>query len=145
MKRFLYGIAAMGLLMSGSEQSKADYIFTTLEGSSANGINESGQIVGVYGAGGFLYSGGNYTTINVPNSPARASTNPLGINNAGQVVGYYYDGSQYSGFLLSGGNYNLFQAPGAMGYTAASGINSSGQIVGTVGTAPTNLVQSGFL
>jgi hypothetical protein len=130
-KRLLFSLLLQCLFVGGAGQASADYIFTTLEGSSANGINDSGQIVGVYGAGGFLYSGGNYTTINVPNSPARASTSPLGINNAGQVVGYYNDGSQYSGFLLSGGNYNLFQAPGSMGYTVASGISSSGQIVGS--------------
>jgi uncharacterized membrane protein len=76
----------------------------------------------------------------------RASTYPLGINNAGQVVGYYYDGSQYSGFLLSGGDFSPFQAPGSHGYTAASGINSSGQIVGTFGSGPNNLSDAkGFL
>jgi len=36
-------------------------------GTSAQGINDFGQVVGSYnGNTGFLYSGGTYTTLNVP-------------------------------------------------------------------------------
>jgi hypothetical protein len=64
------------------------YVFTTLEGVLAGGINDAGQVVGSYDfpQGGFLYSGGTYTPIKVPNS---ANTIVSGINNAGEIVGLY--------------------------------------------------------
>ena len=54
------------------------------------GINDAGQIVGDYrdssdGIHGFLYSGGAFTTIDVPGAQHLAS----GINDAGQIVGSY--------------------------------------------------------
>jgi uncharacterized membrane protein len=76
----------------------------------ARGINDSGQIVGVYGddpadiyyddAGpgyhGFLPDNGNYTTLDVPGS---AGTRAYGINASGQIVGAYLDGGGRHGFL----------------------------------------------
>jgi probable HAF family extracellular repeat protein len=57
----------------------------------ANGINNSGQIVGYYADGhgyhGFLFDQGNYTTLQVPGS---YFTYPYGISNSGQIVGSYY-------------------------------------------------------
>jgi probable HAF family extracellular repeat protein len=49
------------------------------------GINNAGQIVGTGagGAGGFLYSGGSFTTIVAPGG---LGTEPFGINDAGQIV-----------------------------------------------------------
>ena len=114
----------------------ADFIFTTLQGYTANGIHDSGQIVGQDGGGGFLFSGGTYTTINVPSPDRLAATIPNGINNASQVVGTYFSGSGAGipalGFLYSGGQYSTFQAPGASssGGSQAYGINNAGQIVG---------------
>jgi probable HAF family extracellular repeat protein len=57
----------------------------------AFGINASGQIVGFYDnlqRHGFLYSGGTYTTLDVPMA---ASTEADGINDFGHVVGTYQD------------------------------------------------------
>src|ERR1019366_2923199 len=75
-----------------------------------DGINDAGQVVGSYtdGSGvehGFLYSGGSFTTLNVPSNQ---NTFPRGISNSGQIVGYYGggpDGSSYRGFLYGSGIY----------------------------------------
>lgn len=66
MNRVIGLFLTLAVLVSGHNPAGADLIFTTLEGVSATGINDAGQIVGGYSAGGFLYSGGTYTTINVP-------------------------------------------------------------------------------
>lgn len=72
-------------------------------GTNAKGVNDSGQVVGYYSdAGGrfhgFLYSGGNYTTIDV----GARGTFLNGINDAGQIVGSYIDGSGAEhGFLAT--------------------------------------------
>ena len=107
-----------GYLLSGNTYFKLDV-------DSANGINNSGQIVGETGNDGFLLSGGNYTTLDVPGS---TFTQPVGINDAGQIVGVYGAGSNH-GFLLSGGAYSTLDVPGAT-YTQPNDINDSGQIVG---------------
>src|SRR2546426_1157699 len=122
-------------------------VYTTLDdplaganaaGTAANGINDTGQIVGWYedGSGGlhsFLYSGGTYTTLDHP--LATGYTVATGINNKGQIVGYYANGSSsLHGFLYSGGTYTTLDDPLATatthGGTVAQGINASGQIVG---------------
>jgi probable HAF family extracellular repeat protein len=95
------------------------------------GINASGQIVGDYPNGiyhGFLLSGGNYTSFDVPGA---FGTFARGINASGQIVGGYLDaGHMYHGFLLSGGNYTTFDVPGGNN-AFAHAINASGQIVGS--------------
>src|SRR5262249_25106305 len=90
-------------------------------GTSANGINDNGQIVGfsfvnpVVPLGhGFLFSDGIYTNINFPGA---GFTSANGINDAGQIVGRH----DRSGFLLSGGTYTNIDFPGASS-TSANGI-----------------------
>jgi probable HAF family extracellular repeat protein len=104
------------------------YSFTTID-YPAKGINDSGQIVGYFGdaAGlhGFLYSGGSFTTIDVPGA---VQTIANGINDSGQIVGSFSDAAGH-GFLDSGGTFTTIDAPGALS-TDARGINDSGQIVG---------------
>jgi probable HAF family extracellular repeat protein len=128
----LFGIVAFG----GVETAWADvvYSFTTIDvpGASytvAQGINDSGQIVGWYnstGRGyGFLDTGGSLTTIDVPGA---IGTEAYGINDSGQIVGSYYDGRTH-GFLYTGGSFTTIGVPGAV-ETDAYGINDSGQIVG---------------
>jgi len=99
---------------------------------AAVGINDAGQIVGRYDIPGsthaFLYSGGTYTTIDVPNG---VGGDAQGINNSGQIVGIYGDASGIAhGFLLSGGSYTTLDDPQATTITDATAINGSGQIVG---------------
>jgi probable HAF family extracellular repeat protein len=133
-----------GLASSAFAQGPT-YTFFTLDNPSANcgpesactiayGINNAGQIVGYYfnaGHHGFLYSNGNFTTLDDPQA-AGVGTNAHGINASGQIVGSYNDGNS-NGFLYIGGNFFTLDEPlaGLHGYTSASGINASGQIVGS--------------
>ena len=79
--------------------------------TQANGINDSGQIVGYYYDAasyqhGFLLDQGSYTTLDVPGS---YGTYAHGINAAGQIVGYYWDHTGQHGFLLDNGSYTTLQ------------------------------------
>jgi probable HAF family extracellular repeat protein len=97
-------------------------------GTFAQGINNSGQIVGYYNTPtssqfvGFLYSNGTYTTIPVPGEL-------YGLNDLGQIVGSGTSG----GFFYSGGVVAPLPAHG--GPPIAFGVNNSGQIVGYVQTS----------
>ena len=98
---------------------------------------DAGQFVGNIPNGGsgqgFLYSGGVYTTLNVPGA---TGTYLFGINDAGQIVGGIADGSQFGhSFIYSGGVFTELNVPGAVG-TAVNGINNAGQIVGEYFTSP---------
>jgi hypothetical protein len=112
-------------------------LFASSGGSNiaATGINDAGQVVGVYdassaphGAGFLLSPGGMYTTISVPISN---STFASGINNAGQIAGNY--GIPVGqGFIRStdGSTYTTIDIPSSTEGTSAHGINAVGQIVG---------------
>lgn len=105
-------------------------VYTT----NANGINDSGQIVGNYNdetftSHGFIESGGTFTTIDDPLATNGTVLN--GINDNGQVVGYYYDANNVGhSFIYSNGNYTALEDPLAANGTYAFGINDSGQVVG---------------
>src|SRR5438270_711057 len=103
-------------------------VYTTLDdplaganaaGTAANGINDTGQIVGWYedGSGGlhsFLYSGGTYTTLDDPLATAttHGGTVAQGINASGQIVGFYASKTDTDhGFLYSGGIYTAIDDP----------------------------------
>ena len=105
--------------------------------SDANGINSTGQVVGLaFHAGlisqGFLLSNGVYSTIVLTGS---TFSDARGINDAGQIVGDVSIGGKTQGFLLSGGVFTTVDVPGASDSTDASGINDAGQIVGTYSLA----------
>ena len=142
MKRFLFGLVALALVISVASQAMAQpsYLYTTFDVPGATdtfalGINDSGLIVGFYydaaGGHGFLLQQGTYTTLDVPGA---SRTYGSGINDAGQIVGFYLDAAfTYHGFLLDQGSYTTLDAPGS-GSTFAQGINASGQIVGSYST-----------
>jgi probable HAF family extracellular repeat protein len=101
----------------------------------ANGINNSGQIVGSFapsaGAAlqGFVKSGTTYTPFSIL---GYVNTYAFGINDAGTIVGSV-DNSvlPLHGVVKDATGYALFDAPGAI-RTVSYGINNRGQIVGYV-------------
>lgn len=137
LKQVVASMSVAVIWLSGTAQAAPTYSLTnlgTLGGSYswANGINNSGQVVGeswtlqdvLLGSNSraFLYSGGSMTdlgTLGGNNSVA------FDINNNGQIVGSANDvyGGDL-GFLYSSGS---MTTPGAQ-YPSA--INDSGQIVG---------------
>ena len=139
MKRVFCAFAAWVLLVGLTGPAQAQYTYTALDvpGATATygyGINDAGQIVGVYfdmdaTAHGFLLDvAGSYTTLDVPGANY---TEAIGINNTGQIVGRYddADGTPH-GFLRDvDGSFTTLDVPGAR-FTFAIGINDAGQIVG---------------
>jgi probable HAF family extracellular repeat protein len=121
------------LTITGSNYTTIDDPAAT--NGNAQGINDSGRIVGNYndngGAShGFLLTGTTYQPLNDPQSAG--STWAEGINNAGAVVGSYLDGSGLShGFLYGGNGYTPINDPLGAGGTSANGINAAGEIVGS--------------
>jgi hypothetical protein len=127
---------------TGMYQSQAAVLFNgnltpiTIPGASfinAYGINDAGQIVGVYfdpsGLHGFFRSAaGQVSSINV----AGNSTEALGINDAGQIVGLYFDTTGVHGFLRDvSGQITTIDSPNSpFHYTVATAINNFGQIAG---------------
>jgi uncharacterized membrane protein len=119
----------------------------------ANGVNENGQIIGLYrialptppgGLGpfrGFLLSDGQFTTIHVPGA---ARTRAFGINNAGDIVGDYLLAGVNYGFLRRAGS-NQFQtirymdANFAAAFTDSWGIDEQGNVTGGFNDAQGNM------
>ncbi|HTD48727.1 MAG TPA: hypothetical protein VK881_15785, partial [bacterium] len=101
-------------------------------GTRCRGINDSGQIVGVYfdpafHRHGFLLNDGAFSTFDFPGAPL---TLPRRINNSGQIVGIYLlANGLVHGFLLAGGSFTPIDVPGAR-ETDAADINNAGEIVG---------------
>jgi len=78
---------------------------------------------------GFLFSGGNFTSIDFPGA---AFSYASGINPRGEIAGDYNNGQSF-GFLLSGGTYLKIDAgsqyPGTT-FTNALAVNPRGDVVG---------------
>ena len=129
---------ALGLALTAfaSSVSAAPYTFTTLvvpgaRFTDASGINNAGQVVGVFSDSrgvfhGFINTGGTFTTLDVPGA---GETDAFGINNAGQVVGFFGDSGGQHGFINTGSTFTTLDVPGAS-LTGADGINNAGQVVG---------------
>jgi probable HAF family extracellular repeat protein len=107
-------------------------------GTMHPGINGSGEIVGGFLQAqgynnqvqhGFLYSGGRFTTIDVPGA---SGTFARGINDREVIVGGYGNANEIAGngFLLNDGSFSTIDHPNASGGNFAVGINNSGQIAG---------------
>jgi hypothetical protein len=131
------------------------YLFQTIDDpngvafNSTESINSSGKIAGIYtdAAGvyhGYLLSGGQYTTIDDPNTGPGQSSFAYTINSSGRIVGSYTDASgQTHGYLLSGGLYTTLDDPSAVHGTITVGLNSPGTIAGEYLDA--NSAYHGFL
>jgi len=99
--------------------------------TTANGINNLGQVVGSYNIGattlGFIKIGNTFKTISPTGSDYTVAE---AVNDLGSVVGVYRIGSMTDhGFLYSHGAFTTIDAPGVF-YIQPSGINDFGTIVG---------------
>jgi probable HAF family extracellular repeat protein len=109
-------------------------LFKALEGPGGSSVtpfavNNSGQIVGDFGAHGFLKDSAGYTTLDA--DVQGTETEAHGINDSGQIVGTFDTGSNVSGFLKDSAGYTKLYGPYTWGAgTFPYGINNSGQIVG---------------
>jgi probable HAF family extracellular repeat protein len=122
-------------------------------GTVALGINDLGQIVGIYITRenseniirGFLRVGDIFQPIDYPDA---IQTNPFGINNQGQIVGNYFDSAgKVQGFFLVNEIYTRINVPGAL-QTSILSINDLGHVVGAyanVGTPFENGPLHGFV
>ncbi|HKO20945.1 MAG TPA: hypothetical protein VJU82_18885 [Acidobacteriaceae bacterium] len=136
-------------------------------GTFAQGVNDSGEIVGYYldgqGSHGFTYLNGAFTTTppnvitaegvndagQVVGSTTSDTFHPFGVNNLGQVVGSYTDSAGTTqSFLSTGGSTTELSYPGAAA-TSARGINDQGEVVGywagTDDTFPGQSIAHGFV
>jgi hypothetical protein len=125
-------ISALGVLQYTGSQS----FIGNGGGTTAAGINDSGEIVGVWtnssGNGyGFTYAGGTFTGTNI--SDSANYTVLYGVNDSGLISGYTitFPGGvrTYSSFLYNGTTFTPIAYPGAAS-TIVQGINDSGEAVG---------------
>jgi uncharacterized membrane protein len=122
--------------------TQIDVPFPGVLGTLATGINDQGQIVGVYsdnkGLHGFILDRGEFSSLDVPFPGARdTGFNGMGINNRGEIVGTYNSvtpGLYIQGFVFERGVFShLDTPPGSItNGTFVNGINDRGQIVGCV-------------
>jgi VCBS repeat-containing protein/probable HAF family extracellular repeat protein len=123
---YLGGVSFRGFINDGGT-------ITTLQvpgsiATTANGINDAGQVVGSYDGHGFLLQSGNYTTIDVPFA---TNTVAADINDSGQIVGWYADaGGDTHGFVYDGGAFATIDNPLGVNGTFVRGINDNGDIAG---------------
>lgn len=127
-----YSGGTRGYIYDGSAYTTLDTNWG-YDNTVANGINDSGYVVGEswtgphYGseaATAYIWDGSTYTSLSYG-----FDTHARDINNNGDVVGTYYDGSSTRGYLFDGSTYTDIVVAGAT-QTYAYGINDSGDIVG---------------
>ena len=109
----------------------------------AYGVSNNGEIVGaaapvpssgpIPATQGYAYSGGSFSAVNPLPYPANSNT-AFGVNDSGEIVVTSQPASSesftpISSFLDVGGSFNPISMPGEQ-YTAASGINDAGVVVG---------------
>ena len=105
------------------------------DGSQANGINKTGQVVGAsYGSvngHAFLYSGGRLSDLGTLGNPTNESSAAVGINDPGQAVGVStLNGTDYA-VLFSGGTVTELGTLPGYSYSSPGAINNAGQAAGS--------------
>jgi len=139
-----------GFLLSNGEYTQIELPVDGVSGIVVHGINDAGELVGVYtlegcdesnpAYHGFLRGDGSFTKIDAPNSTATVA---FGINERGAIVGIYdRAGERSHGFLFWKGVFTDIDFPGARG-TRAKDINDRGWIVGDYW--PQGALPRGFL
>jgi hypothetical protein len=109
------------------------------------GINDLGQIVGVYAdtsmaTHGFIDTAGSIANVDFPGATQTVVT---GVNVSGEAAGIWIDSSSVShGFVENAGTFTSLDFPSSL-YTEAAGINASGEVVGLYGD--TSSVEHGFI
>jgi len=111
--------------------------------TQALGISDAGQIVGSYIRAhdrqyGFLYSGGNFTTVDALSS-GYFGTTPAGINDSGVVVGYAHPANQppfvvgdyETGFIYNNGIFQFADQGAPSNRVFFDDINNNNAIAGT--------------
>jgi hypothetical protein len=135
----LYSVDIHGFKLAGKSYTSFDYPGAT-EGTTAIGINKSGDIVGDWSDNtttehGFLLSKGVFTSIDVPGA---YYTIAWGINNSGEIAGWYgLTASDSHGFIYSKGTFTTFDYPGGYSQNYVADINDSGVIIGGYGDTTT--------
>ena len=113
--------------------------FIGAQNTIAHGLNDSGQIVGMWkNSGGtnhsflanFPYGPTDFTSFNVPLECSTCGDGAGGINNSGQIVGGYFANSKNHGYLDTAGVFSTVDFPDANNGSVAIRINNVGQIVG---------------
>ena len=124
-----------GFVLYNGTVTQVDY--PGAAGTSLNGINDNGVIVGDYWTAsnhnyvGFELNAGAFTIIMHPGS---YWTVPQEINNSGVITGGYGTDGPWNGFVLQNGTYTTLNDPLGIFGTYLSGINSDGEIVGVYQT-----------
>jgi hypothetical protein len=116
--------------------------------ANLSGINDNGQIVGyVPGLASFLFEidQGRLITFPVPTRLVHATARAL--NDANAIVGSFPNGSKTSGYILDiHNNLTVIDATVQTNWTAATGINNAGTVVGQyLVTTSRGLATAGFL
>lgn len=98
----------------------------------ATGINNNGQISGVYqdrnGINhGFLYANGKFTDVNFPGAD---NTSALGVGPNGAVIGNYFKAGRGHGFMYLNGVYKDATFPNGSQSTIPVGYNASSVMTG---------------
>jgi probable HAF family extracellular repeat protein len=138
----------VGIYVDKTEEQQHGFLdengaFSTLDypggiDTNALGINDLGQIVGLYQSNGryngFYYDGGTFTTINPPNS---TSSDLEKINNLGQMIGYYVDQNFVQHAFVYDATTQTFTTldPPSAIFSGANGINNLGWVLGTYSTS----------
>ncbi|HEV3481490.1 MAG TPA: hypothetical protein VGR97_04095 [Candidatus Acidoferrales bacterium] len=147
--------AALGIVSKPATAQSQSYSFAVPPvpvgtNQFVSGMNDKGEFVGGYvdAAGnqnGFLYSNGQFTTIDVPGAQypgAGLGTIAVAVNDEEQVVGKYVTAAQGTtpqkihGFLWQAGQVTLLpdyplDSNSTSPYTQPYGINNAGEIVGS--------------
>jgi probable HAF family extracellular repeat protein len=126
-----------------TSQSYPYQVIDVATNGQAEGINNSGQVVGYYGpVHAFIYTSGVIHDL----APSGSFSIAYGINSLGQVVGELStsDGLHIHAFLYTGGSMQDLGTINGLGSSIAYGINNLGQVVGSA-SADNSLDQHAFL
>jgi hypothetical protein len=124
-----------GTVRAFKRYSSGNFVSFSFPGSQrteANGINDSGMIVGTYSAPsaahGFIYHKGQWATLDYPG--ATFGTSLLGISNAGVIIGEASPIGPPIYFMYVNGVFKQIDVPNSS-FTQVSGISAGGVISGT--------------